>query len=91
MTKYVLLSAAAFALATPCVMGQAQSQQAPLVALSRPSRNVWAAPAATRSARGIAVYRAASPSVVLIVTEEAIGSGSLVDASGLILTNWHVV
>lgn len=45
------------------------------------------------SRRGSAVqlYRKVSPSVVLVVTENSIGSGTLLDKSGLILTNWHVV
>ncbi len=44
----------------------------------------------TRGPHDAAIYRALSPSVVLIITKEAIGSGSVV-AGGLILTNWHVV
>jgi hypothetical protein len=44
-----------------------------------------------RSAKDAQIYRAISPSVVLVATKDAIGSGSLIDSSGNILTNWHVV
>ena len=37
------------------------------------------------------LYRTISPSVVYVANKEGFGSGSLVDASGNILTNWHVV
>lgn len=45
----------------------------------------------TRGAKESAVYRQASPAVVLIVTEKGFGSGALISASGDIVTNWHVV
>lgn len=45
----------------------------------------------TRSAKDAAVYRAASPAVVVILTKTGLGSGSLVSAAGEILTSWHVV
>jgi S1-C subfamily serine protease len=44
----------------------------------------------TRGARNIAIFRDAAPAVVLVVTDDGIGSGSLLD-NGTILTNWHVV
>jgi S1-C subfamily serine protease len=44
-----------------------------------------------RSARDAEIYRAAAPSVVLIITKGGLGSGSLVSTSGDVLTNWHVV
>ena len=44
-----------------------------------------------RSAKDAQIYRSVSPGVVLIVTKEGFGSGSLLDTSGDILTNWHVV
>ena len=44
----------------------------------------------TRGAREVAIYKNISPSVVLIVTNEGIGSGSII-SGGYILTNWHVV
>ena len=44
----------------------------------------------TRGAREVAIYKALSPSVVLVVTDKGFGSGSVI-AGGYILTNWHVV
>jgi S1-C subfamily serine protease len=44
-----------------------------------------------RSAKDVQLYRAISPSIVYVANKEGFGSGSLVDASGDILTNWHVV
>jgi hypothetical protein len=43
-----------------------------------------------RSARDVAVYRDVSPAVVLVLTNEGFGSGSLLE-NKTILTNWHVV
>jgi S1-C subfamily serine protease len=45
----------------------------------------------TRSARDVQLYRTVAPSVVFVVNKEGFGSGSLLDTSGDILTNWHVV
>ena len=45
----------------------------------------------TRSVKDAALFKTVSPSVVLIVTDKGIGSGTLVGDKGLILTNWHVV
>ena len=45
----------------------------------------------TRGAKETQVYQAASPSVVLIVTRDGLGSGVLVGADGRIVTNLHVV
>jgi S1-C subfamily serine protease len=45
----------------------------------------------TRSAKEAEIYRALSPSVVEILTQEGLGSGSLIDNSGEIITNYHVV
>jgi S1-C subfamily serine protease len=44
----------------------------------------------TRGAHDVALFRLLSPSVVLVVTNKGIGSGSVI-SGGLILTNWHVV
>jgi S1-C subfamily serine protease len=44
-----------------------------------------------RSAKDAEIYRRVSPSVVLITTKDGLGSGSLIDVAGSILTNWHVV
>lgn len=57
-------------------------------------------PILTRGAKGIALYRAASPAVVLVVVgsvvngefqESGLGTGVAVDSRGYILTNWHVI
>ena len=57
-------------------------------------------PILTRGATGIAVFRSVSPSVVLIVIGElkddkfepaGLGSGVILNSSGDILTNWHVI
>jgi S1-C subfamily serine protease len=45
----------------------------------------------TRSAKDAQVYRTVSPSVVMIVTKSALGSGSLIGSAGEVLTNFHVV
>lgn len=47
--------------------------------------------AATRGARDAEVYQKASPSVVLVVSDDSLGSGVLVSADGRIVTNLHVV
>jgi len=44
-----------------------------------------------RGAREVAVYAQVSPAVVLILNGDSLGSGTLLDGSGLIVTNWHVV
>ncbi len=47
-----------------------------------------------RSARGATeakVYKRYSRSVVLVVTREGLGSGTLLNNKGEILTNWHVI
>jgi S1-C subfamily serine protease len=46
----------------------------------------------TRSAKDAQIYRAVSPSVVLILTkDDRLGSGTLIGSTGEVLTNWHVV
>jgi S1-C subfamily serine protease len=45
----------------------------------------------TRSAKDAEIYRLASPSVVLILTTDGLGSGSLIDKTGHVITNYHVV
>jgi S1-C subfamily serine protease len=47
--------------------------------------------AGTRSAKDAQIYRIISPSVVLILTKDGLGSGALISQSGDIITNWHVV
>lgn len=57
-------------------------------------------PVLTRGASGIAIYRKASPAVVLVfagnirgeqLTEWGMGTGVIVGPAGYVLTNWHVV
>jgi S1-C subfamily serine protease len=57
-------------------------------------------PILTRGQTGIAVFRKVSPSVVLVVTgdikndqfsETGLGTGVIIDQSGIVLTNWHVI
>jgi S1-C subfamily serine protease len=57
-------------------------------------------PILTRGGSGVAVFRNASPSVVLVVVGDVkkqqfdptvFGAGVIIDSSGDILTNWHVV
>jgi S1-C subfamily serine protease len=47
--------------------------------------------AGTRSAKDAQIYRVISPSVVLIVTKNGLGSGTLIGSAGEVITNWHVV
>ncbi len=91
MKQYVALSAALLVISTQYVIGQTRPLPARPVTLSKAADNRWLAPSVTRSLKHIALFRAASPSVVLIVTDDSLGSGALIDASGLILTNSHVV
>jgi S1-C subfamily serine protease len=44
-----------------------------------------------RGVQSVRLFRKVSPAVVLVVTRDGIGSGSLLTAEGEILTNWHVV
>lgn len=64
----------------------------PLTELRRISKlPITEASARTRSAHDAELYRTISPSVVLIVTKTALGSGSLIGRFGEVLTNYHVV
>jgi len=49
------------------------------------------APSTTRSILDQRIYKQASPSVVLISNDEGLGSGAVINATGLIITNYHVV
>ena len=91
MKTIAALSAALLVMGTQYVIGQTRPLPKRPVALSKAADNQWLATSATRSVKDVALYRAASPSVVLILTDDGLGSGALIDASGLILTNKHVV
>lgn len=45
----------------------------------------------TRGSAAASLYAQLAPSVVLIITDDGIGSGSVISETGLILTNWHVI
>jgi S1-C subfamily serine protease len=45
----------------------------------------------TRGIGGIQIYKQLSPAVVLVATKEGLGSGSVIDRKGTVVTNWHVV
>jgi len=45
----------------------------------------------TRGAADAILYKKWSPSVVLIVTDDALGSGAIISTDGKIITNWHVI
>jgi S1-C subfamily serine protease len=44
-----------------------------------------------RGAKEAQLYRKLSPAVVLVLTNDGLGSGSLINKQGDVLTNWHVV
>jgi S1-C subfamily serine protease len=45
----------------------------------------------TRGAKAVNIFSSLAPSVVLIITEDGIGSGSIINNKGQVLTNWHVI
>jgi S1-C subfamily serine protease len=45
----------------------------------------------SRSAKDAQIYRTISPAVVLVVTKDGLGSGSLLSTTGEVITNYHVV
>jgi len=45
----------------------------------------------TFSSEGASLFRRLADGVVLVLTNEGLGSGSVIDANGTIITNWHVV
>lgn len=46
----------------------------------------------SRGSKDAVLYESRAPSVVLVATESGgLGSGSIIDKQGLVLTNWHVV
>ncbi|MDB9751971.1 serine protease [Gammaproteobacteria bacterium] len=48
-------------------------------------------PYALRGAKEIKLYSSLSPKIVMVLTNESVGTGSIIDISGNIITNWHVV
>ena len=57
-------------------------------------------PMLTRGSQGIAVFNAAAPAVVVVVAAsvdgdqvavDGVGTGVVVDSTGLVITNWHVI
>ncbi len=46
---------------------------------------------ATRGVLEARLYRELSAGVVLVVTDDGLGTGSVIDRDGRIITNWHVV
>jgi len=64
----------------------------PIAQLSRIARQpISEATGQTRSAADAQIYRTVSPSVVMVVTDDGVGSGSVIRQFGDVLTNWHVV
>jgi S1-C subfamily serine protease len=64
----------------------------PIAQLSRIARQpISEATEQSRSAKDAQIYRTVSPSVVMVVTNDSVGSGSLIGFFGDVLTNWHVV
>lgn len=45
----------------------------------------------SRSVHDAALFKNIAPSVVLVVNKDSIGTGSIINSNGLVLTNWHVV
>ncbi len=48
-------------------------------------------PFRTRGAREVEIYSRLASSVVLVIANSGVGSGSLISSDGAILTNWHVI
>ena len=47
--------------------------------------------AKSRGPKEVALFKAVSPAVVLITSEDSLGTGSLITSKGEVITNWHVV
>jgi len=45
----------------------------------------------TRGVKEVHLFKKAAPAVLLIISGDSIGSGSLLTKTGMVLTNWHVV
>jgi S1-C subfamily serine protease len=71
---------------------QEENDQLPLAQVSKVAQQKFGSVTSqTRSAKDAQIYSTISPSVVLILTKSGIGSGSIISASGDVLTNYHVV
>jgi S1-C subfamily serine protease len=55
------------------------------------NRSFGGAGLATRGAKEAQIYKDVAPSVVLILVKNGLGTGTLINDKGEILTNWHVV
>jgi S1-C subfamily serine protease len=77
---------------TTAVVGFQQIDDLPTGALSKIARTpISELTGGTRSAKDAQIYRVVSPSVVLILTKDGLGSGALIGSAGEVITNWHVV
>jgi S1-C subfamily serine protease len=76
-----------FAPLTPDSISTGLSQNNIIQSLTGISKNTKTL---TRGAKEASIFREMSPAVVLIVTDDGLGSGSYI-GNGQILTNWHVV
>ncbi len=75
----------------PSLLQQIESD-VPTAQLSKIARQLFSEEGATtRSAKDAEIYRALAPSVVEILTQDGLGSGSLIGTAGEIITNYHVV
>ena len=45
----------------------------------------------SRNLNDARLFQRVSPSVVLIVAGDSLGSGALIDRNGLVITNWHII
>jgi S1-C subfamily serine protease len=97
-----LISSAQFTLSDkpPSAISYAQAESflTSFLAFDRGSRVLadYKEPVLTRGAKGISIFRDLAPSVTLVVTGDdknvdAIGTGVVIDRSGYVLTNWHVI
>jgi S1-C subfamily serine protease len=82
----------------PISLAQSESTLNAFLFFDRGSRILsnYREPQATRGAKGISIFREVSPAVTLVVTGDdknvdGIGTGVVVDSSGYVLTNWHVI
>ena len=61
------------------------------VAKSLPNHALSNKPESVRGIKEVHLFKEISPSVVLIATEDGIGTGSVINREGDVVTNWHVV